>query len=717
MNRLRERITRIRMTDQGCMLRAYSRDDRRRDHAAAARSTPSSRRSPTPSPQQPDRDRGRARGARTPGESKYSLYKLIRLNFDLVTGFSVVPLQMFSHARHRRLAAGARCSSASSPTAASVLGPEAEGLFTLFAIDFLLIGVALFGIGLLGEYVGRIYQQVRERPRYLIQAILEQREEPEARSESRAGLARAAHSAVTPRFALMRAVVFAYHNVGVPLPVGAARARRRGRAGGHPRRQSRREHLVRQRRARWRGCTTCPWSSPTDPNAPDFVARVRGDRARLPVLVLLPADALRRRCSSIPRAAPSTCTARCCRSTAAACRSTGRSSRASARPARRCTTWSTKPDAGDIVDQQAVPILPDDTAVDVFRKVTVAAELVLDRALPDAARRHARRASPQDLARGSYFGGRRPEDGRIDWSQPARGDPQPGARRRAALPRRLHRGPGHGTCACCARALPRDDAGRARAPGAVLPTRALLRANAATAACCASSTWKWTVQCRRRAQLSQRARRTPPCAADRDLHRHEKDLHPRRQRLHRPSPVQAHHRRPPTGRSTAWTCRPSASPTCWSTRASTSSRATSPSTGVDRVPHPQVRHGPAAGGDRDAGDLRARSRCGCSSSTSRPTCRSCARCVKYGKRILFPSTSEVYGMCRDAEFDPEASELVLGPIAKQRWIYACAQAAHGPRDLGLRLGGAARLHAVPPVQLDRRRASTTSTPPRKAARA
>jgi len=48
-------------------------------------------------------------------------------------------------------------------------------------------------------------------------------------------------------------------------------------------------------------------------------------------------------------------------------------------------------------------------------------------------------------------------------------------------------------------------------------------------------------------------------------------------------------------------------------------------------------------------------------------------CVKYGKRILFPSTSEVYGMCRDAEFDPEASELVLGPISKQRWIYACSK--------------------------------------------
>ena len=48
-------------------------------------------------------------------------------------------------------------------------------------------------------------------------------------------------------------------------------------------------------------------------------------------------------------------------------------------------------------------------------------------------------------------------------------------------------------------------------------------------------------------------------------------------------------------------------------------------------------------------------------------------CVKYKKRILFPSTSEVYGMCRDSEFDPDHSELVLGPIEKQRWIYSCSK--------------------------------------------
>jgi methionyl-tRNA formyltransferase len=77
-----------------------------------------------------------------------------------------------------------------------------------------------------------------------------------------------------------------------------------------------------------------------------------------------------------------------------------------------------KPDAGDLVDQMAVPILPDDTAGEVFRKVTVAAELVLDRTLPALLAGHAPRR-PLDLAAGSYFGGRRPQDGQIDWSQSA----------------------------------------------------------------------------------------------------------------------------------------------------------------------------------------------------------------------------------------------------------------------------------------------------------
>jgi len=99
-----------------------------------------------------------------------------------------------------------------------------------------------------------------------------------------------------------------------------------------------------------------------------------------------------------------------------------------------------KPDAGDLVDQQAVPILPDDTAAEVFDKVTVAAEMVMVRTLPGLVAGNAPRI-PLDLKSGSYFGRRGPEDGRIDWQQSAQAihnlvravaPPYPGAFSRAA---------------------------------------------------------------------------------------------------------------------------------------------------------------------------------------------------------------------------------------------------------------------------------------------
>ena len=77
-----------------------------------------------------------------------------------------------------------------------------------------------------------------------------------------------------------------------------------------------------------------------------------------------------------------------------------------------------KPDAGRLVDQERVPIGPDDTAAEVFAHVTDAAETVMRRSLPGLLDGSAV-LKPQDLSRGSYFGGRRPEDGRIDWRQSA----------------------------------------------------------------------------------------------------------------------------------------------------------------------------------------------------------------------------------------------------------------------------------------------------------
>jgi undecaprenyl-phosphate 4-deoxy-4-formamido-L-arabinose transferase len=171
MNLVRERITRIRMTDQGCMLRAYSREIVAAINSCREINTyiPALAYTFAQRPVEIEVEHEE----RAAGVSKYSLYQLIRLNFDLMTAFSLVPLQMYS-------LAGMLISLLSIlfvgflAVRRLLIGPEAEGVFTLFGIVFFLLGIALFGIGLLGEYVGRISQQVRERPRYLIQAVLEQ---------------------------------------------------------------------------------------------------------------------------------------------------------------------------------------------------------------------------------------------------------------------------------------------------------------------------------------------------------------------------------------------------------------------------------------------------------------------------------------------------------------------------------------------------------------
>ena len=174
MNGIRERITRIKMTDQGCMLRAYSRDIVDAINSCREINTfiPALAYTFAQKPVEIEV----AHEERMAGESKYSLYSLVRLNFDLMTAFSVVPLQLFSLAGIVIATLSFIFTMYLAIRRLFLVGPEAEGLFTLFGIEFFLVGVTLFGIGLLGEYVGRIYQQVRSRPRYLIQAVLEKRE-------------------------------------------------------------------------------------------------------------------------------------------------------------------------------------------------------------------------------------------------------------------------------------------------------------------------------------------------------------------------------------------------------------------------------------------------------------------------------------------------------------------------------------------------------------
>jgi undecaprenyl-phosphate 4-deoxy-4-formamido-L-arabinose transferase len=174
MNGVRERITKIRMTDQGCMLRAYDRTivDAINSCSEVNTFVPALAYTFAQRPAEIEV----AHEERAAGESKYSIYNLVRLNFDLVTGFSVLPLQLFSMF-------GMLVSAGALLTYLAVIGyrvffMEWRGaLYALWDRDilaFFLIGILLFGVGLLGEYVGRIYQQVRHRPRYLVQAVLEE---------------------------------------------------------------------------------------------------------------------------------------------------------------------------------------------------------------------------------------------------------------------------------------------------------------------------------------------------------------------------------------------------------------------------------------------------------------------------------------------------------------------------------------------------------------
>ncbi len=178
MNWLRERITRIRMTDQGCMLRAYDRKivDAITSSHEVNTFIPALAYTYAANPTEIEV----AHEERAAGESKYSMYALIRLNFDLITGFSIMPLQVFS-------LIGMFVAVTSVVVYIGIIierwiiaDTMQEGLMALWdrdVLQFFLTGLVLFGLGLLGEYIGRIYQQVRSRPRYLVQAILEKKDE------------------------------------------------------------------------------------------------------------------------------------------------------------------------------------------------------------------------------------------------------------------------------------------------------------------------------------------------------------------------------------------------------------------------------------------------------------------------------------------------------------------------------------------------------------
>ncbi len=175
VNRATAATVGVRMRDYGCMLRAYRREiieqiiecDERSLFIPALANTLARRTAEIEV----------AHAERAGGRSKDQLLKLMRLGFDLMTGFSLLPIQLVS-------LAGIFVSLAGMGFGVFLfvrrlfVGPEVEGVFTLFAILFVFLGVLILAVGLFGEYIVRIYLEVRRRPPFRVHAVHRQGDAP-----------------------------------------------------------------------------------------------------------------------------------------------------------------------------------------------------------------------------------------------------------------------------------------------------------------------------------------------------------------------------------------------------------------------------------------------------------------------------------------------------------------------------------------------------------
>lgn len=172
VNAVTRRITGVRLTDWGCMLRAYRRGvvDKMassREHSTfiPALATLYAKRV-TEIPVGHEERHG--------GVSHYTLWKLVSLQFDLLTSFSEIPLRFLMYLG-LVLSAGAILFAMVLFVLRVFYGAvwAGEGVFTLFAILFFFVGGLFFAMGIMGQYVGRIYQEVRRRPSYTVRAVYE----------------------------------------------------------------------------------------------------------------------------------------------------------------------------------------------------------------------------------------------------------------------------------------------------------------------------------------------------------------------------------------------------------------------------------------------------------------------------------------------------------------------------------------------------------------
>ncbi|MBF0298882.1 MAG: formyltransferase [Oligoflexia bacterium] len=410
MNEVRKHITNINITDQGCMLRAYKRNIIEAINQCNEINTfipalaYTFAKNPTEILVKHEE--------RLQGESKYSFYKLVRLNFDLMTAFSVAPLQLFS-ILGMLIAVGSGAFFVFLVIRRFIVGPEVEGVFTLFAILFFLVGVSLFGIGLLGEYIGRIYHVAKGRPRYLIDKILES-----SNSNSKVVV----ETATTASIAKVKVIVFAYHNVGVRCLQVLLNYKNTNTNNKlevalvvtHT--DNPNENVWFESVAKVAVENNISVVSPIDPNNDiDVINKIKEinpeyifsfyyrQMLKADILKLATKGAFNMHGSLLPKYR-------------------GRVPvnwaiiKGETQTGATLHVMNEKPDNGPIVDQQSIPILESDSSLDVFNKITVAAEITLYRALPAIVDGSANFIS-QDLKQGAYFGGRKAEDGEINFNK------------------------------------------------------------------------------------------------------------------------------------------------------------------------------------------------------------------------------------------------------------------------------------------------------------
>jgi len=170
INIIARRITKVKMTDWGCMLRAYRRPVVERmiachEHATfiPALATYFGKRVT---------EIEVAHDERSGGTSHYPLRKLINLQFDLISSFSDLPMKLLMYGGIG-MAFGGVCFGIILAVARLLYGAlwAAQGVFTLFAILFVFVGLQFFAFGIIGEYIGRIYKEVRKRPEYVIEKV------------------------------------------------------------------------------------------------------------------------------------------------------------------------------------------------------------------------------------------------------------------------------------------------------------------------------------------------------------------------------------------------------------------------------------------------------------------------------------------------------------------------------------------------------------------